>query len=59
MKKEVSPYAERTCCLNSIDKPLDFWKSKNLVLLPSKDTPKGPIMSHSKFNFELRQQQRF
>jgi hypothetical protein len=59
MKKEVSPYAERTCCLNSIDKPLDFWKSKNLVVLPSKDTPKGPINSHSKFNFELRQQQRF
>ena len=59
VKKEISPYAERTCCFESIQKPLAFWKSKDLTVLPPKDTPRGPINSHSKFKFELRQQPRF
>lgn len=59
MKKELSPYAERTCCYESIASPLAFWKSKDLTVLPPKDSPKGPINSHSKFKFELRQEQRF
>jgi hypothetical protein len=59
MKTEISPYAERTCCYDSINKPLAFWKSKGLTALPPKDSPKGPINSHSKFKFELRQEQRF
>ena len=59
VKKEISPYAERTCCFESIQKPLAFWKSKDLTVLPPKDTPRGPINSHSKFNFELRQQPKF
>jgi hypothetical protein len=59
MKKEMSPYAERTCCYDSITNPLAFWKSKDLTRLPPKDVPKGPINSHSKFKFELRQEQQF
>ena len=59
MKKDLSPYAERTCCYESITQPLAFWKSKDLTVLPPKDSPKGPINSHSKFKFELRQGQRF
>jgi hypothetical protein len=58
VKKELSPYSERTCCYNDINKPLDFWKSKTLVSLPPKDTPKGPINSHSGFTFELRKAER-
>ena len=59
VKKEISPYAERTCCIESIQTPLAFWKSKSLTVLPPKDSPKGPINSHSKFKFELRQEQSF
>jgi len=58
IKKELSPYSERTCCYNDINKPLEFWKSKSLVVLPPKDTPKGPINSHSGFTFELRKEEK-
>ena len=58
VKKELSPYSERTCCYNDINKPLNFWKSKSLVTLPPKDTPKGPINSHSGFTFELRKEEK-
>ena len=58
VKRELSPYSERTCCYNDINKPLEFWKSKSLVVLPPKDTPRGPINSHSGFTFELRKEEK-
>ena len=57
--KELSPFTERTCCLHSLQNPNGFWKDKNLPQLPVKETPRGPINSHSKFSFELRREQKF
>jgi hypothetical protein len=59
LKKEISPYIERTCCYNNLEKPLDFWSSKNLVNLGPKDISRGPINSHSAFTFELRKEEIF
>jgi len=56
LKKELSPYAERTCCFQPIQYPLEFWNKKVLVKLPSKNVPRGPINSHSGFKFNLRKE---
>ena len=55
-KKELSPYSERTCCLQSIDTPNEFWKDKIKIDIPSKDPPKGPRRSFTSFVFDLRKQ---
>ena len=57
--KDSSVYAEKTCCFQPIQKPLDFWNSKDIVKLPPRNVPRGSINSHSGFKFELRKQQVF
>ena len=58
IKKELIPYSERTCCLNPIQEPLAFWKDKEIQKLGTKSTLKGPVNSHSSFNFILRKESR-
>ena len=58
MKQEVTPYSERTCCVNPIYQPLGFWKDKDLQKIGSKSEPRGPINTHSKFSFNLRKESR-
>ena len=59
LKKESSLFVERTCCLHSLNTPNSFWDSKNLPTLMPKETPRGPINSHSMFAFDLRREQKF
>ena len=58
MKQEITPYSERTCCVNQIYQPLGFWKDKDLQKIGSKSEPRGPINTHSKFSFNLRKESR-
>ena len=32
-EKGSSAFVERTCCFNTIDKPLEFWKNKIKIVL--------------------------
>ena len=59
IKKDISVFSEKTCCFQEIQKPLDFWKNKNIVKLPPKNVPRGSINSHSGFKFQLRREQIF
>jgi len=58
IKKDLSPFSERTCCLGPIQNAKSFWSSKNLTTLPPRHIPRGPINSHSLLPFILRTQQR-
>jgi hypothetical protein len=58
MKQEITPYSERTCCVNPIYQPLSFWKDKDIQKLGTKSEPRGPINTHSKFSFNLRKESR-
>lgn len=55
LKSELnSPYMLRTCCIQALQTPLEFWKKS--LDLGIKDVPRGPFKSHSGFLFELRKQ---
>jgi len=58
MKEEITPYSERTCCINKIDQPLGFWKDRDLQKISSKSEHRGPINTHSMFGFNLRKESR-
>jgi hypothetical protein len=58
IKEEITPYSERSCCVNSIYQPLSFWKDKDIQKLGNKSDPRGPINTHSKFSFNLRKEGR-
>lgn len=58
MKSEIIPFSERTCCMNSIQQPLSFWKSKEIQTIAPKSALQGPINSHSMFQFVLRKEGR-
>jgi len=58
MKQEITPYSERTCCVNPIYQPLGFWKDRDLQKIGTKTEHRGPINTHSMFGFVLRKESR-
>jgi len=46
-----NPFSDATCCLMPIQKPGSFWKSGDLVALPIKSSPLGPVKSHLGIHF--------
>jgi hypothetical protein len=50
-----NPYSDATCCLTPIQKPGSFWKAGDLVTLPLKLPPTGPIKSHLGIHFNPRE----
>lgn len=58
VKKELNPFSERTCCIQPINKPSEFWKEKSKIIVPPKDVPRGPHRSFTSFTFNLRKQQK-
>lgn len=49
-----NPYSDATCCLMPIQKPGSFWKAGDLVALPLKAPPRGPVNSHIGIHFSPR-----
>jgi hypothetical protein len=49
-----NPYSDATCCLMPIQKPGSFWKAGDLVALPVKAPPLGPVKSHLGIHFVPR-----
>jgi hypothetical protein len=49
-----NPYSDATCCLMPIQKPGSFWKAGDLVALPLKSPPLGPVKSHLGIHFVPR-----
>jgi hypothetical protein len=49
-----NPYSDATCCLMPIQKPGAFWKAGDLVALPQKTPPVGPVKSHLGIHFKPR-----
>jgi hypothetical protein len=49
-----NPYSDATCCLMPIQKPGSFWKAGDLVALPNKTPPLGPVKSHLGIHFKPR-----
>jgi hypothetical protein len=53
MKKDI---INPTCCAHRINEPLGFWKEKEIQTINSKSVPKGPINSHSSFNYKIQKE---
>jgi len=53
-----TPYSDATCCLMPIQKPGSFLKAGDLVELPLKSPPVGPVKSHLGIHFVPRPAER-